>query len=193
MYLSKVFFASALNKVQSVVEKNRDFLSLSLNDRDVLLRLTVEHAVSLGGITTLRQQKLLNYSSFYRITEMIFTSASTWFAKQAIQNLDLDNTFIKIMIAIISFSTLNYTVYTTESTLQTMNIKAILKIQDMYIEIAWLYLLYKYHYSEAVNKFANFIRCLLLLNRANIEAYESQPFKNIINRIIEQNQRINPS
>jgi len=184
----KTFFESVMNKVQLVLERNRDYLSLPFNDRRALLQLTVEHASGLGGMITLRQHRLFDYPSFYQIAERIFKPDSARFTRQVIEKLDLDNTFLKIMLAIISFSTLNHTVYTGESSPPTMNVKAILKIQDTYAELAWLYLLYKYQHDEAVSKFSNFIRCILLVNRATVVAHESKSFHNIIDYIIEQNQ-----
>ncbi|CAF1562067.1 unnamed protein product, partial [Rotaria sp. Silwood1] len=98
------FFTSMMGNVQIAFEKNRDFLSLSRHDRITLLRTTVEYTSTIGSIFTLRQYKLFNYPSFYESAEIIFQPSATVFIKRVIDQLDPDNTFIKLILAIVAFS-----------------------------------------------------------------------------------------
>ena len=61
-----------MGKVQLVFEKNRDCLSLSLHDRTTLLRNTVEHTATIGGMFILRQANLLDNLAFFKSAETIF-------------------------------------------------------------------------------------------------------------------------
>lgn len=186
-YLSvKDFFTSIKLKIVHVLEKNRDFHLLSLNDRNILLRTTVKHCSSLGGMFTLRQHKLFDYPSFYKSAEIIFRPESAALTQRVINQFDSDYTFIKLILAIISFSTINYTFYTDNNQVNLMNIKAILFIQDMYIELAWRYLLYRYNEHEAIRYFLNIIRCILLVNDAIVAAHRSEQFSQMIDTLLEQ-------
>jgi len=102
------YFTSVKSKIQLGLEKNRDFLSLSLNDHSTLLRTIVEHTTGLGGMFISRQYGLFDYLSFYNSAEIIFGPVSTAYGVRVINLLDPDNIFIKLIIAILSF----YTAYT---------------------------------------------------------------------------------
>ena len=180
------FFTSMAGKVQLVFEKNRDHLSLSSHDRSTLLLNTVEYTASLGGMFILQQAQLLDYPSFYQSIEMIFRPAAAAFIKCAINQLDPDVTFIKIIFAVLSFSTINYTIYTKSSSINPTNIKAILPIQDRYTELTWRYLLHKYGHHQAVQRFSNLIRCLFRVNDSIVEAHQSQQFTEIIDSVVKQ-------
>ncbi|CAF5077024.1 unnamed protein product [Rotaria sp. Silwood1] len=178
-----------MGNVQIAFEKNRDFLSLSRHDRITLLRTTVEYTSTIGSIFTLRQYKLFNYPSFYESAEIIFQPSATVFIKRVIDQLDPDNTFIKLILAIVAFSTINYIVYRKNIEIDLTNNKVMLPFQDMYTELAWRYLLYKYGHYEAVKRFSNLTRCLFAVTGAIVEAHESQKFTDIIDSIIEQTEQ----
>jgi hypothetical protein len=178
-----------MGKVQFVFEKNRDFLSLSSHERTILLRSTVEYTASIGGMFILRQTKLLDDLAFSESTEMIFQPAAMASIKRVIDQLDPDDTFIKLILAILAFSTINYTVYSKFSPTNLTNIKAMLPTQNMYTELTWRYLLHKYGHYEAVIRFSNLIRCLFLVNKTIVEAYEAQQFIDIIDSVIKQTEQ----
>jgi hypothetical protein len=182
----KDFFMSMIGKIQLVLRKNGDFLSLSLHDRDILLVNTAKCTASVGGMFIARQHQLCDYPSFYKSTEIIFRPTSAAITKRGIDQFDTDNIFMKIILAILSFSTINYTVYTNCGSTNLTNIKTILFIQDMYTELAWRYLLYKYGHHQAVKRFSNLIRCLSFAMNAIVEAQESQQFTEMIDHIIEK-------
>jgi hypothetical protein len=186
----KDFLTSMKGKIQFVFEKNRDLLSLTSQDRTNLLINTVKYTTSLGGMHILRMYHLLDYPSFYSSAEIIFRPNAVAFARRAINQLDPDDTFLKIVLAILSFSTMNYTVYTKSDPTDLQDIKKVLLIQDMYAETAWRYLLYKYGHYQTVMRFSNLIRCLFLLNDAMVEAHESEQFTQMIDSVIKQTGQI---
>jgi hypothetical protein len=70
------------------------------------------------------------------------------------------------------------------------NTKAILSIQDIYTELAWRYVLYKYGHHQAVMRFSNLIRCLFYVNDAIVEGHESREFTEMIDTVIKQTEQI---
>lgn len=182
----KDFFTSLKLKIVLVLKKNRDFHSLSLNDQQNLFRISIEYTTTIGQMFTLRQHKLFNDPSFYYSTEIIFQPNSTAFTQHIINQLDSDDTLIKLILVTFFFSTTNYTVYTTSNLTYLTDINAILSIQNLYIEIAWRYLLYRYGYYQTVMRFSNLIRCLLLVIHAIVDAHESQQYLEIMNNVIQQ-------
>ncbi len=181
-----------MTTVQLVFEKNREFLSLSLHDRTTLLRNTVEYTTSIGGAFILRQVELFDQPTFYKSAETIFRPTTVALIKRLIDQLDPDITFMKIIFAIIAFFMSNYTVYTNTIPDNLIDAKSILHIQDMYTELVWRYLIYKHNYQDAVLRFSNFIRCLLLVNDSVVEAHEVKEFTDMMGSVVEQTeQKIN--
>jgi hypothetical protein len=183
------FFTSMLGKVQLVFEKNRDCLSLSSHDRTTLLRNTIEYNAIIGGMFLLRHARLLDDVTFFTSAEIIFHSSTMILIKRIIDRFDADDTFSKIILATLAFTSINYTVYKKNVRTNLTNIKAILPIQDMYTELAWRYLLHKYGEYQAVIRFSNLIGCLLLVNDTIVEAHESQQYAEIIESVIEQTEQ----
>jgi hypothetical protein len=183
------FFTVIKSKIQQGIEKNRDCLSLSLHDRRILLRATVQYTSSIGSMFTLRQYQLLDYESFYESAETIFRPSAAAFTRCAIKQLDPDDTFIKLMLATFAFSTTKYTIYTKNILINETNIKAIVSIQDTYTEITWRYLLYKCNHREAVIRFSNLIRSLFFVIAAIVEANESQQFIEMVDTVIERTEQ----
>ena len=130
------FLTSMMGKVQLVFEKNRDCLSLSLHDRTTLLRNTVEYTATIGGMFILRQANLLDNLAFFKSAETIFQPAAMVSTKSFIDQLDSDDTFNKLVLAIVAVSSINYTVCKRNTLTNLTNIKAMLPTQNMYIELA---------------------------------------------------------
>ncbi|CAF3424419.1 unnamed protein product [Rotaria sp. Silwood1] len=117
---------------------------------------------------------------------MIFPPSAMIFIKRAIDQFDSDVTFIKLILAILAFSTINYTVYRKNILINLTNVTAILPIQDLYTDLAWRYLLHKYDHHQAVIRFSNLLRCLFSVNEAIAEAHESQQFMDIIDFVLKE-------
>jgi hypothetical protein len=179
-----------MGKVQLIFEKNRDLLSLSSSDRTALLLSTVKHTSSIGTIFILRQAHLFNHPSFYNSAELIFRPTATALIRRVIDQLDSDDTFIKIILTVLSFSTIDYTVYTKSTPINRTNVRFMLPHHDMYTELAWRYLLHKYGFEQAVKRFSNLLRCLLSVNDAIVEAHQSEQFTDIIDCVVEQTQQL---
>ncbi|CAF1441492.1 unnamed protein product [Rotaria sordida] len=183
------FFTSMMSKVQLVFEKNRDIFSLSLHDRSTLLRSTVEYTTSIGGAVILRQAHLFDNPAFFKSAELIFRPSAVALTKQTIDQLDPDITFIKIIFAVVAFLISNYTVYTSTAPTNLTDAKKILRIQDIYTDLVWRYLIYKYNDHDAILCFSNFIRCLFLINDSVVEAHEAQQYTDIIDSVVEATQQ----
>ncbi|CAF4624053.1 unnamed protein product, partial [Rotaria sp. Silwood2] len=119
----------------------------------------------------------------------ISQSSAATFTKRVIHQLDPDNTFIKLVFAILTFSTINYTIYRKNVHTNFINITQTLLVQDMYTDVTWRYLLYKYGYHQAVIRFSNLLRCLFTVTAAVVEAHESEKFTEMIDSVIEQTEQ----
>jgi hypothetical protein len=111
-------------------------------------------------------------------------------AKHTGDQLDSDIIFVKLVLTIIVFSTFDYICYTDVPPVTFKDIKGVLRIQNMYVELTWRYLLYKYDHDRAVMCFSNLIRCLFTLNNAIVAAAEIQQYKDLISSLATKTREV---
>ncbi|CAF4974836.1 unnamed protein product, partial [Rotaria sp. Silwood1] len=141
-----------LDDNQSLYINNRDFRSLSIEDRSIILHNTIVHIGNLSSNFILYKIGLLNQSVFYDAIESFIPPR---------------------VIPILSFSTFNSTTYSNISPMNLSNHQQLLDIQNKYIELTWRYLLYKYNFQQAVILFSDLIRCFFVSFDVFIHGYET--------------------
>lgn len=142
----------------------------------------------------LRQVQLFASPAFFSSAELIFRPAAVVFFVRLIDQLDADVSVVKMMCAILSFMTSRYTTYSpTPAANNLSDVASVIRIQDMYADLLWRYLLYKYNYRDAVLRFFNLIKCFFLINDSVAEAYETRKYADMINSVIESTEHMNIS
>ncbi|CAF4975299.1 unnamed protein product, partial [Rotaria sp. Silwood1] len=91
------FVGMVLDKSQSLYTNNQNFLSLSEDDRSLLLH------------------NLFDCPAYFNTLEMITHPSVLPAAKRIAKRLDFDMIIMKLFLAILSFSTTRYTVYSNTS------------------------------------------------------------------------------
>jgi hypothetical protein len=179
-------FTSILSGTRDLYEKNVDFTSLCSHDRFILLHNTMKYVTGLGFCFIEYHTRLLDNPVLYISAERIYGSQALDNGIRAIDHLEFDNTFTKLVLALLAFSTFNYTYYKNIPAVNLTNIKAVLYMQDMYTELTWNYLIYKYDHERAVLCFSNLIRYLFLLNDAIVQAVEGEHYNNMIDSFVKK-------
>ncbi|CAF2531364.1 unnamed protein product [Rotaria sp. Silwood2] len=182
----KALIQMALDKCQSLYKNNQDFTSLSTDDRSILLHATFKHVASLSSNFIIYKIQLMNYSVYFNVVEMITHPTALPVAKRLADRLDFDMIIMKLFLAILSFSTIHYTVYSNTPPVNLSNIKEIFRIQDTYIEIAWRYLLYKYDFERAVLCLSDLIRCVFVIDEGVVKTHNVQWLTDTISSIVTQ-------
>lgn len=167
-------------------QKNEDCLRLASHDRSILIQTIVKHTAGFGAATVLRQMKLYDDPIFFTNNIVLFGSDMMANAKRISDYRDEDLTFIKLIIAVLSFSTVNVTVFTNTMPNHWIDIKTILHIQDAYIELAWKYMVYKYSYEDAVRRFIRLLQCLFSFQYAITRADTRLEYTNLMDIVVEQ-------
>jgi hypothetical protein len=181
-----MFIESLLSKTRLLLEKNSDFLFLCSHDRSILLETSTGSITIFSALFIVQQSRLLDQSGFLQAMEEIFGLNTMNIIKHLIDQLDFDLTCIKLVLSILAFSTINYTIYTNTDADKLINMKTIIDVQDRYIELLWKYLLNKYDYHQTVICYSKLVRCLLTLNTILVELYEVKFFTGIMDSIVEQ-------
>ena len=175
---------------QTLFERNADFRSLCSHDRSVLLRSTMKHTSGLGAVFLLNNARLCSYPVFCQTAEAIYGSMAFRNGVRAARALDPDHTFVKLALASLIFSRLGYGDNINQPPMILKDTKAVVRIQDAYIDLAWRYLLYKYDLRRAVSCFSNLIRSLLCLNAAITSAIEVDTYNETIDSLLKQTEEI---
>jgi hypothetical protein len=179
------FLTSTLNRAQTLFEKNQDFLDLCSHDRSVLLHTTATHVASLSVHIVLTRAQLMDHPAFLKSHEILFGPITTALGMRMYKQVDCDTVVMKLILAILSFSTTTYSVYNNISAVNLMNMKNILKVQDTYTELLWRYLHYRYDEEQAVMRFLSFVRCILSVHEAIVKATEVRWYTDIVDDLIE--------
>jgi hypothetical protein len=182
----KKYFLMALEATQSVYKNNQDFLSLPADDRSILLHNTMKYTGIFSVNCISNQIGLLNCDAYYHIIKMIVHPDVAPTAKRVADRVDFDMIIMKLILAILSFSTINYTVYSNSPPINFSNIKQILHIQNTYIELTWKYLLYKYKFELAVKCFSNLIGCMFAVHDAVVTIQNIPWFEEKIDSIVQE-------
>ncbi len=180
------FIQKTLYESQLLYRSNQDFISLSADDRSILLHNTFKHVASLSSNFIIYNVRFMDYPAYYNAVEIISHSNVAPVAKRIANRLDFDMMIMKLFLVILSFSTINYTVYSNTSPVNLSNIKEVLRIQDTYIELLWQYLLYKYNFEKTVKCLSELIRCFFAVHEAVVKTNDLQWLTNTIDSIVEQ-------
>jgi len=179
------FLLSIFAKVQLLFEKNPDFISLYSHDRSILLYRQMKYITIISSSFIIQQSNLFDYQGFNKGIENLFGNVVI------IENklLYFDIPFFKLSLAIICFSSFDYIIYENIPTKNLINMKKILEIQNLYIELAWRYLVYVYDDKQAIIYFSNLIRCIFTAINNVILMQDKKAFVDMINVIIEQTEQ----
>ncbi|CAF3625536.1 unnamed protein product [Rotaria sp. Silwood1] len=182
-------FLSFIGRAQLFFQNNSHFNSLCSHDRSLLLNNTMKYVGGLGACFIIRQTGLLNDLTIFKSAEIIYSSGILANTSRVINQLNFDSTFFKLLLALIVFSTFNYTYYLNVAPINLMDIKKVLSIQNMYAELAWRYLIYKYDDKQAVVFFSSFIRSIFSLHDVVVEAFQMKHCKEMVKSVIEQTKK----
>lgn len=161
----------------------------SKNDRRILIERTI---TSLGGLNGLFIVRELNLHNNYEYTSCAITIYGSTLAQKVAYNanhMDTDGTLIKILLIILSFSTCYDTINPTDTNL-LLNTNEIFLTQNIYIEIMFKYMLFRYGYNEASVRFAKLIKIVLDQNMCLGTAGDIQSHKTMIKTVIQDADRI---
>ncbi|CAF3334925.1 unnamed protein product [Rotaria sp. Silwood2] len=183
------YFSVSFEGTQLLYKNNQDFLSLSLDDRFTLLNSTMEHTASLSTNYIYHVIGLLSCPIYYDTVALITHPSVVPIAKRLAERIQFDIVVMKLFLAIVCFSTINYTTYSNGPPINLSNIKQVLNIQNKYIELTWTYLLYKYNYEQAVICFSDFIRCLFAVTESLHRTDFVKFIKDKITSLVEQTEQ----
>lgn len=183
MELSNLFY----QRTEPFILSNQDFHSLPIDDRSIVLHGAIDSVSCLGGGFLLRQSGLIENAAFCQGLELTFGSIPFNFTKTILSLLDENDDLVKLALALLAFSTSNCTIFNENtSTSFVKDYRSVLRIQDIYAEAIWKYLIYRYSFSHAVMRFHRLVQCLILTLTIKTHLQAVKNHRDAIDSLIEK-------
>lgn len=114
-------------------------------------------------------------------------------AGSIIKRLDYDSTLVKIFLLIISFSSNCFLVDKGENPQEDCLLrktKVLFRYQNLYAELLWKYMMFRYGHLEAAARFSGLIKQILDLIPLAVDAYIKNSTHHVmVDEITERNER----
>lgn len=186
--INEVFIDQFLTLVYEMTEPclrlNRDLYDLSSKDRSILLRTGADCITCFGGVFIIERCRLTTFQPFLNVLEKNYGKDNLSRTLYSAKFIDPDSAFTKMGILLFVFS--NPTcIFSEQTSVESINTNAIWQIQNIYAEVTWKYLLYKYGYYQAIKRFMNLIQCLFAVIETMSHLQNVQLHVNAIESLVE--------
>jgi len=183
--LPKKFFMEAYKTSQEYLQSNEDLYTLSFDDRSDFLRNAAENVTCLGTIFCWNWSQIYNYKPFLQVVEKVYGHSLLPLIQHLLKFIDPDIAIAKLTLSLFAFSN-NISIFSSNIKTKFTNTFEIFRIQNIYVEVMWRYLLYKYGYYQSIQRFINLIQCLLAATDVIFEAQNIQQHVNDIELLVER-------
>jgi hypothetical protein len=183
--LLQEFFIKIYETTGTYICSNSDFCALSSDDRSAYLRNIAENVTCLGIVFTWNRSEMYKYKPFVNVWINFYGENSIRMIEQVLKFIDPDIVIAKLALSLFAFSN-NTSIFSSDMTIRPLNTLEIFRIQNVYAEIMWRYLLYKYDYNQSIRRFINLIQCLLTATNTVFDSQNIGKHVNDIESLIEQ-------
>ena len=174
-------------ETEPFIRSNQDFSELPANDRSVVLYGAAENVSCLGASFLLRQSGLIVDSAFCQGLENTFGPTPFSLLMTMISLLDQDPDLVKLTLSLLAFTTSSCTIFDENVPyLRVQDYRALLRIQNIYAEAIWKYLIYRYTFSQAVMRFTNLVHCLTITLTQKTHLQSVKYHRDVIGSLIER-------
>jgi hypothetical protein len=155
---------SIYTSMRSFISCTPDFQVLSVNEQQSLFER------NLHGISSLCSNIYYRDTNFFENAKCYGSFASTYgsqmidIGKRRIKSLDLDSTLLKFMLLIIAFSSNCFIVNIKDDVHNDSFLNGAFRLygsQNVYVELLWNYMIYRYGFHETVLRFTRLVVYIL--------------------------------
>lgn len=154
------FFMKIYEMTGIYIRSNSDFRLLSPDDRSAFVRNIAENVYCLGTAFTWEQSQIHKSLSFIDLFHNIYGQDLLNSMQQILKYIDADFVTAKLALSIFAFCNCT-SMFSPQKTNGPLNSQAIARIQNMYTNVIWKYLVHKFGYRQAIERFNRLIQCLL--------------------------------
>ncbi|CAF1368969.1 unnamed protein product [Adineta steineri] len=182
--------SSFYNSLQSFISSIPDFKILTPSEQCSLFQRNMLGLLCIGGMYFMRESGIFDKPESEMLVLPLYGTEVIKHAKVICQQLNYDPIVFKLMLVALAFSSNCYMIQNpgnTDKDSLLLGTFRLLGSQNVYIELMWKYLMYRYDYQYSVNRFSNLIGQVLDALKLSFNMYESnRTLQNFINDIMEQ-------
>ena len=157
--------AGIYSVTHTFIYNNQDVHALPEFERQLVNCHGYNNIAMFCGPVVARNLHLFENRAFIHSIDLTFGVTNRKCSEYIASKLDLDPYFIMFVMAIYIFSSSSCTSFHDQQLIvcDDVNVSLILfRIQSIYTEAAWKYLIYRYAFEDAVKRFDNLIQCFIM-------------------------------
>jgi hypothetical protein len=157
-------FSSVYTSMRLFLSSTPDFQVLSINEQQSLLERNLNGITSVCASIFFRDTHFLDNFKCCDSYIALYGLAMVKQTKYLINQLDPDSTLLKLMLIIIAFSSNSYLVDVHENICKDSLMFGTFRLygsQNVYIELLWKYMLYRYGYVSTVLRFDRLVKFII--------------------------------
>lgn len=183
-------FSSFYTSVQSFVTSTADFRVLTTAEQRSLFQRNLHGLFNFAGTLMLRDGGIFENYRNETVIVPLYGYEAVRKARSIIKRLGYDSTLAKAMLAVFAFSTNCFTLDFDKNLHQDALLYGefrLLGSQNMYVEILWTYMLYRYSYMETALRFAGLVKHMLDLIILSSDIYTENVYhQQLVDDVVER-------
>ena len=181
---------STYRAVQSFVSSTPDFQILTTDEQRSLFDRNLNGVSSFGTNLFFRDSNLFDNAQFCTSLITLNGREAVHEIQHCIDHLDTDSTLLKLILLVIIFSSNSFIVHVDQNMHKDSLLYGTFRLlgsQNVYVEVLWKYMIYRYGYYETVMRFSRIIKCIVEKIRHFANNYQTNDlFHNYIDAINEK-------
>jgi hypothetical protein len=184
---------SFYTSLQSFIKCTNEFRTFTEMEQGCVYRRNFHSISGLAGQLILRESDFFENTAYMYAFGSLYDAETLARADSIIKRLDYDSTSVKIFLIIIAFSSNCFLVDKGENLQEDYLLsktKVLFRYQNLYAELLWKYMLFRYGYLEAAGRFSGLIKQILDLIPLSIDAYiQNSTHHVMVDEITESTER----
>jgi hypothetical protein len=177
--------------IQSFVRSIPDFQILTISEQSSLLERNLHGIAGFDSGLVFRNSGVIDDSRFLAEAIKLYGFEAMCRTKRLENRLDPDSTLVKLMLVIFAFSS-NCLILNVPKNMHNDSLLLgtfrLFGSQNVYVELLWKYMIYRYGYRETVIRFASLVKQVLDVIDHLAKVYvDSQVYQTIIDNDFDRN------
>jgi hypothetical protein len=172
------------------ISSSPDFRILTVSEQTSLFERNLLGVIGFYSTLFFRHTGILHSPECLKAFITIYGSDIMLSAKHVTEQLDSDSTLIKIILMIFAVSSTCLIVNTNATTERDSLLYGTFRLlgsQNVYVEILWKYMIYKYGYDESALRFTRLIKIFLcVMKKLAVAHTNNETHRKIVNDIVEK-------
>jgi hypothetical protein len=176
------------NCLQLFISSTPDFKVLTTSEQWSLMQRNMFGILAIGALYLMRESGIFDKPENELVIVPLYGSEVVQQAKQISEHLAFDPIVIKLMLIALAFSSNCFTNHNRESMDKDSLLFGTFRLfgsQNVYVELIWKYLIYRYNFNESVQRFCKLVTRLLDTIKLSVEIYETnRTYQTFIDTIV---------